>query len=145
MGASTVGARDPGNGLEDSGASGGVGPQQETYFYWDGKILKGEDGKYHLYASHWLHSIGFGPPAGGSTGWETSIPMEAISDDVMGPYVSQGNCYSKNQEGNDEGHNVTAVMSPAGTNPYTLSVGEIVPGQMFGASLPMVPGRSSDW
>src|SRR5437763_14893774 len=53
-GASAVGARDPANGLEDSGASGGVGPQQETYFYWDGKILKGEDGKYHLYASRWL-------------------------------------------------------------------------------------------
>ena len=133
-GASTVGPRDPANGLEDSGATGGVGPQQETYFYWDGKILKGEDGKYHLYASHWLHSVGFGPPAGGSTGWETSIPMEAISDNVMGPYVSQGNCYSKNQEGNDEGHNVTAVLSPTGTSPYTLSVGEIVPGQMFSAS-----------
>jgi hypothetical protein len=133
-GASAVGPRDPANGLEDSGASGGVGPQQETYFYWDGKILKGEDGKYHLYASHWLHSVGFGPPAGGATGWETSIPMEAISDNVMGPYVSQGNCYSKNQEGNDEGHNVTAVVSSTGASRYTLSVGEIVPGQMFGAS-----------
>ena len=31
-GASTVGPRDPANGLEDSGADGGVGPQQETYF-----------------------------------------------------------------------------------------------------------------
>ena len=133
-GASTVGPRDPANGLEDGGASGGVGPQQETYFYWDGKILKGEDGKYHLYASHWRHSIGFGPPAGGSTGWETSIPLEAISDNVMGPYVSQGNAYSKNEEGNDEGHNVTALLSPTGANPYTLSVGEIVPGQMFSAS-----------
>jgi hypothetical protein len=133
-GASTVGARDPANGLEDNGANGGVGPQQETYFYWDGKILKGEDGKYHLYGSHWLHSIGFGPPAGGSTGWETSIPMEAVSDNVMGPYVSQGNCYAKNQEGNDEGHNVTALVLPSGSSPYVLSVGEIIPGQMFGSS-----------
>ena len=133
-GASAVGARDPANGLEDSGATGGVGPQQETYFYWDGKILKGEDGKYHLYASHWLHSIGFGPPSGGSTGWQTSIPMEAISDSAMGPYVVQGNCYTKNQEGNNQGHNVTALVAPAGASPYTLSVGEIVPGQMFSAS-----------
>jgi hypothetical protein len=133
-GASTVGARDPANGLEDNGANGGVGPQQETYFYWDGKLIKGEDGKYHLYGSRWLHSVGFGPPAGGSTGWETSIPMEAVSDNVIGPYVSQGNCYTKNQEGNDEGHNVTALVLPSGSSPYTLSVGEIVPGQMFGAS-----------
>ncbi len=133
-GASTVGARDPANGLEDNGANGGVRPQQETYFYWDGKIIKGEDGKYHLYGSHWLHSIGFGPPAGGSTGWETSIPVEAVSDNVMGPYISQGNCYAKNQEGTDEGHNVTALVLPSGSAPYTLSVGEIIPGQMFGSS-----------
>lgn len=132
-GAATVGARDPGNGLEDGGANGGVGPQQEAYFYWDGKILKGGDGKYHMYASHWNHNIGFGPPSGGSTGWQTSIPMEAVSDDLMGPYVSQGNCYTKNQQGNDMGHNVTAVAAPVGANPYILSVGEIVPGQMFGA------------
>jgi hypothetical protein len=133
-GASAVGPRDPANGLEDNGASGGVGPQQQTNFYWDGKILKGEDGKYHMYASHWDHSIGFGPPSGGSTGWGTSIPMQAISDNVMGPYVSQGNCYTKNQSGNNMGHNVTALVTPTGTNPYTLSVGEIVPGQMFNAS-----------
>ena len=89
-GASTVGARDPANGLEDNGANGGVGPQKETYFYWDGKIVHGNDGKYHLYASHWLYTNGFGPPNGGATGWQKSIPMEAISNDVMGPYVSQG-------------------------------------------------------
>jgi hypothetical protein len=138
-GAATVGARDPANGLEDNGANGGVGPQQETYFYWDGKILHGNDGKYHLYSSHWLHSIGFGPPGGGSTGWETSIPMESISDNVMGPYVSQGNAYTKNEEGSDEGHNVTALIAPTGTSPYTLSVGEIVPGQMFSSSSPNGP------
>src|SRR6266498_2240166 len=130
-GASAVGPRDPANGLEDNGANGGVGPQKETTFYWDGKILKGEDGKFHMYASHWDHSIGFGPPSGGSTGWQTSIPMQAISDDVMGPYVSQGNCYTKNQSGNNMGHNVTALVTPSGNNRYTLSVGEIVPGQMF--------------
>jgi hypothetical protein len=138
-GASTVGARDPANGLEDNGAAGGVGPQQETNFYWDGKILFGNDGKYHLYATHWDHSNGFGPPGGGSTGWKNSIPMESISDNVMGPYVSQGNCYTKNSEGNDMGHNLTALIAPTGTSPYTLSVGEIVPGQMFSSSSPNGP------
>jgi len=133
-GASAVGPRDPANGLEDNGASGGVGPQKETNFYWDGKILKGEDGRYHMYASHWDYRIGFGPPGGGSTGWETSIPMQAVSDNVIGPYVSQGNCYAKNQSGNNMGHNVTALVTPSGTNRFTLSVGEIVPGQMFNSS-----------
>jgi len=141
-GASTVGPRDPANGLEDSGANGGVGPQQETNFYWDGKILFGNDGKYHLYATHWDHSNGFGPPGGGSTGWKNSIPMEAVSDNVMGPYVSQGNCYTKNLEGNDMGHNLTALIAPTGTSPYTLSVGEIVPGQMFSSSSPNGPWTS---
>jgi hypothetical protein len=68
--------------------------------------------------------------------------MESISDNVMGPYVSQGNCYTKNLEGNDMGHNLTALIAPTGTSPYTLSVGEIVPGQMFSASSPNGPWTS---
>ena len=94
-GASAVGARDPANGLEDSGSSGGVGPRQETYFYWDGKIVKGEDGKYHLYASRWAYSSGFGPPTGERNRVADSIPMQAISDNTMGPYVFQGDCYTR--------------------------------------------------
>lgn len=134
-GAAAVGPRDPGNGLEDGGATGGVASGQQTNFYWDGKILKGEDGKYHLYASYWRHSDGFGPPAGASgTGWQSSIPMQAISDSVMGPYVMQGDCYTRNQQGTNKGHNTTALIAPSGATPYTLSVGEIVPGQMFGSA-----------
>ncbi|MDP9036226.1 MAG: hypothetical protein M3O50_15605, partial [Myxococcota bacterium] len=141
-GASMVGPRDPANGLEDNGAMGGVGPQQETYFYWDGKILHGSDGKYHMYASRWLHSNGFGPPGGGATGWKQSIPAQAISDNVMGPYVTQGDCYTSNLGGNNRGHNVTALNAPTGAIPYILSVGEIVPGQMFGATSPNGPWMS---
>lgn len=134
-GASTVGARDPGNGLEDKGNTGGVAPHAETNFYWDGKILKGEDGKYHMYASYWTYANGFGPPSGANgTGWQSSVPMQAVSDNVMGPYVRQGDCYTTNQEGNNKGHNTTALVAPTGTAPYTLSVGEIVAGQMFAAS-----------
>ncbi|HEY8925901.1 MAG TPA: hypothetical protein VIU64_16055 [Polyangia bacterium] len=134
-GASTVGPRDPANGLEDDGKNGGVAAHAETSFYWDGKIIKGEDGKYHMYASHWTYSGGFGPPSGASgTGWQSSIPMQAISDDVMGPYVPQGDCYTRNQEGNNKGHNTTALVAPTGAAPYTLSVGEIVAGQMFSAA-----------
>src|SRR5216110_259889 len=126
-GASTVGPRDPANGLEDNGGNGGVSAGQETSFYWDGKIIKGEDGKYHMYASHWAHGQGFGPPAGANgTGWQSSVPMQAVSDNVMGPYVPQGDCYTRNQEGNNKGHNTTALVAPSGTAPYTLSVCAIV-------------------
>ncbi len=139
-GAATVGARDPANGLEDNGANGGVGPQQETNFYWDGKILKGEDGKYHLYNSHWAHDTGFGAPAGGNKGWGDSICMEAISDNVMGPYIYQNDCYAKNEEGNSKGHNVTAIVAPSGANPYTIAITAIVPSQMFSA-----PSSNGPW
>ena len=140
-GASTVGPRDPANGLEDNGRNGGVGPQQETNYYWDGKILKGEDGKYHLYASYWPHSNGFGWPQGPSgTGWQSSIAMQAVSDDIMGPYVFQGECYTQNQAGNNKGHNTTALIAPTGAAPYILSVGEIVPGQMFSS-----PSANGPW
>jgi len=134
-GASVVGARDPANGLEDKGGSDGVAAHEQSNYYWDGKIVKGEDGKYHMYASHWAYSDGFGPPAGpGGSGWQSSIPMQAVSDDVIGPYVFQSDCYSHNQEGNDKGHNTTALVAPSGDAPFTLSVGEIVVGQMFSAS-----------
>src|SRR5687767_10978070 len=42
-GASTVGARDPGNGLEDRTLG--------QWNYWDGWILKGADGAYRMFAS----------------------------------------------------------------------------------------------
>ena len=140
-GASTVGPRDPANGLEDNGQNGGVGPHQEIKYYWDGKIIKGEDGKYHLYASYWAHSNGFGPPASASgTGWQSSIPMHAISEEVMGPYVFESECYAHNQQGTNQGHNTTALVAPSGVAPYTLSVGEIVPGQMFSS-----PSANGPW
>jgi hypothetical protein len=134
-GASTVGPRDPANGLEDNGHDGGLGPQQQTNYYWDGKILKGEDGKYHLYASYWPHGDGFGWPQGPSgTGWQASIAMQAVSDDIMGPYVFQSECYTQNQGGDNKGHNTTALIAPTGAAPYMLSVGEIVPGQLFSSA-----------
>ena len=107
-GASAVGPRDPANGIEDNGASGGVSTGSETNFYWDGKILKGSDGKYHLYGVHWKYSIGFGPPSGGSTGWKISTPMQSVSDNLLGPYIYQSDITPK-------GHNVTALVQPDST------------------------------
>jgi hypothetical protein len=132
-GASAVGPRDPANGIEDNGANGGVSAGSETNFYWDGKILKGSDGKYHLYGVHWKYSIGFGPPSGGSTGWKISTPMQAVSDNLLGPYIYQSDLTAK-------GHNVTALVQPDGT--YAVFMGEIVPGQVWTASSPNGPWTS---
>jgi hypothetical protein len=132
-GATAVGPRDPANGIEDNGDKGGVAAGAETNFYWDGKILKGSDGKYHLYAVHWKHSIGFGPPSGGSTGWQVSTPMQAISDNLLGPYIYQSDITPK-------GHNVTALVESDGT--YAVIMGEIVPGQVWTASTPNGPWTS---
>lgn len=42
-GAGNVLPRDPQNGLEDT--------TMKQWCYWDGQILKGQDGKYHMFAS----------------------------------------------------------------------------------------------
>jgi len=49
-GAATVGPRDPKNGLEDV--------TMKQWDYWDGKILKGPDGKYHMFCSRWEQARG---------------------------------------------------------------------------------------
>jgi hypothetical protein len=70
-GATTVGPRDPQNGLEDT--------TMKQWNYWDGKILKGPDGKYHMFASRWDQSRGHGA-------WIRSVAVHAVSDHAMGPY-----------------------------------------------------------
>jgi hypothetical protein len=51
-GAAAVGPRDQSNGLED--------PTMAKYAYWDGKIIKGPDGKYNLFGSRWDQAGGLG-------------------------------------------------------------------------------------
>ena len=51
-GAPDVGPRDPDNGLEDR--------TMKKWNYWDGQILRGKDGRYHLFASRWDQSKGHG-------------------------------------------------------------------------------------
>ena len=72
-GAAGVLPRDTCNGLEDS--------TNKLYQYWDGKILKGADGKYHMYAGQWPQNKGF-------SDWPNSVIVEAISNGtVIGSYV----------------------------------------------------------
>jgi len=111
-GAPTVGPRDPQNGLEDI--------HMQHWCYWDGQIIKGPDGRYHLFASRW-------DQARGHNGWFGSKAVHAVSDKLTGPYVDQGLCWPGDQGG--KGHNVTALVLPDGR--YAVVISETRPGTVF--------------
>ena len=111
-GAPGVLPRDPLNGLED--------PTLKQWYYWDGKIIKGPDGKYHLFASRWDQSKGHG-------GWWGSCAVQAVSDDPTGPYKDKGLLWPDNEGG--KGHNVTALVLP--DERYAVVVSETRPGDVF--------------
>jgi len=72
-GAAGVLPRDTCNGLEDA--------TNKQYQYWDGKVFKGSDGKYHMYAGQWPQNKGFAD-------WPSSVIAEAVSTGtVVGPYT----------------------------------------------------------
>jgi hypothetical protein len=111
-GAATVGPRDQKNGLED--------PTMKLWDYWDGKIIHGPDGKYHIFASRWDQSFGH-------NAWFRSKAVHAVSDNLFGPYIDKGLCWPDDQEG--KGHNVTALVLPDGR--YAIVVSESRPGDVF--------------
>lgn len=111
-GAATVGPRDPKNGLEDA--------TMEKWNYWDGKIIKGPDGRYHLFASRWAQSRGHND-------WWNSRAVHAVSDNLIGPYQDEGLCWPDNESG--KGHNVTALVLPDGR--YAVVISETRPGTVF--------------
>jgi hypothetical protein len=72
-GAAAVLPRDVCNGLEDS--------TNASWQYWDGKILQGADGKFHMYAGRWPQNKGFAD-------WPNSVIVEAVSNSTLiGSYV----------------------------------------------------------
>jgi len=111
-GAPEVGSRDPKNGLEDV--------TRKQWDYWDGQILKGPDGRYHLFGSRWDQSKGH-------HGWWSSNAVHAVSDNLYGPYVDKGICWPDNRGG--LGHNVTALKMKDGR--YAIVVSETRPGDVF--------------
>ena len=111
-GAPGVFPRDPKNGLEDE--------TMKQWAYWDGQIIKGPEGKYHIFASRW-------DQVRGHRGWWGSLAVHAVSDKVTGPYVDKGLCWPDNQGG--KGHNVTALVLPDGR--YAVVVSETRPGDVF--------------
>ena len=105
--------RDICNGIES--AKGAAVPPE--FYYWDGQILKAQDGKYHMFMSTWSGTAGFNP------GWTGSDAYHAISSQgVMGPYQRQGFVYTNN--GSHKGHNVSAAELSDGT--YAVVVSETV-------------------
>src|SRR5262245_42584521 len=58
------------------------GFRMEGYWVWCGSVIKGDDGRYHLFASRWPKDITFHP------GWMTSSEIvRAVADRPEGPYV----------------------------------------------------------
>jgi len=119
-GAPGVLPRNPQNGLEDQ--------TMKHWCYWDGQIIRGPDGKWHLFASRW-------DQAKGHNGWWGSSAVQAVSDQIMGPYTDQGLCWPDNQGG--KGHNVTALVLPDGR--YAVVVSETRPGDVFVSKSPAGP------
>lgn len=113
--------RDLCNGIE-SAKGAGVPPD---YYYWDGKIIRAADGKYHLFMSTWAGSAGFNP------GWNNSESYHAVSSGgVLGPYERQGYVFTNN--GSHHGHNTSAAELPDGT--YAVVVSEVVPFTIYKSS-----------
>lgn len=59
----------------------GGGLEMEDFWVWGSSVIKGEDGKYHMYASRWPKYLKFHP------GWMiASEIVHAVSDTPEGPY-----------------------------------------------------------
>jgi len=62
-------------------ASKSSGFRQDDYWVWCGSPIRGEDGKYHLFASRWPHRYAF------FTGYQVySEIVRAVADTPAGPY-----------------------------------------------------------
>jgi len=110
--------RDISNGIE-SAMGAGVHPQ---WYYWDGEIIRAQDGKYHMFMSTFDANSNFG------SAWTGSDAYHAISQtNVLGPYVRQDYVYANN--GSHKGHNVSAAQLSDGS--YVVVVSEIVPFQLY--------------
>lgn len=60
------------------------GFRMEDYWTWDGSVIKGEDGRWHMFASRWPKRYPMHP------GWLfLSEVVRAVSDTITGPYVFQ--------------------------------------------------------
>ncbi|MFI3322416.1 MAG: family 43 glycosylhydrolase [Rikenellaceae bacterium] len=116
--------RDVKNGIE------GVIDNKLEWCYWDGGVVKGDDGKYHLYCSRWNQSFAHG------VGWkEDSKAIYAVSDNIMGPYEDKGLIWAKDDGG--KAHNVFGFRLNDGR--YGVVTSEITDGIIYVADKPEGP------
>lgn len=114
--------RDIKNGLEDH--------KIENWCYWDGGIVKDDEGKYHLYCSRW------GQEFSHSVGWhEDSKGVHAVSDNIMGPYEDKGLVFPYREGG--KGHNVYGLRLHDGR--YAVVTSEITDGEIHVSDNPDGP------
>lgn len=114
--------RDTANGLEDS--------QLKNWCYWDGKIVKDDEGLFHMYASRWHQSFPHG------RGWkEDSKGIHAISKNIMGPYKDKGVIWP--HWNNGKGSNVIGLRMHDGR--YATVTSEITNGEVFVSDTPNGP------
>ncbi len=58
------------------------GCYMEDYWVWCGSVIKGDDGKYHMFASRWPKGLSFSPH------WLTNSEIvHCVSDSPAGPYI----------------------------------------------------------
>ena len=118
--------RDTANGLEDA--------TLKEWCYWDGKIVKDDNGKYHIYGCRWHHSYPHG------RGWkEDSKGIHAVSDNIMGPYRDLGVLWPQWQNG--KGSNVIGLRMHDGR--YAAVTSEITNGEVFVSDNPYGPRITS--
>lgn len=132
-GARGVIPRDQDNGLEDKVLEDPALTGKVNYTYWDGTILRDEDGcgKYHLFASRWNEADGF-EKVNGEGGWSGSLAVEAVSDCLYGLYNQRERVLWPDSQGG-LGHNVYVFRlredDPAGK--YAAIVSDTRPGDIF--------------
>jgi hypothetical protein len=57
------------------------GFRDDSYWIWGSSVIKGEDGRYHMFASRWSKDVGFG-------NWvSNSEVVRAVSDTAAGRYT----------------------------------------------------------
>ncbi len=95
-GADNVQPRDINNGIED-----------KEYSYWGGNIIKGDDGKYHMFVARWPENSKKGNGVSGHHLWWSSEVAHAIADKPIGPY--------KVKEVVGKGHNPEIYQAKDGT------------------------------
>ncbi len=128
-GTDNVMPRDTANGLED--------PMLKNSCYWDGGIVRGEDGRYHMYASRWSQSFSH------DIGWKKeSKAIHATSDNIMGPYRNETLLWPDWKPENEDvptgiGHNVFGFKMHDGR--YGVVTSEITPGTVFASNSPDGP------